>query len=180
MAFGNLRTLRWCGRLSAIKCLLYSFCSSVPDFVVSLPSVLASQLTTLRRTNDSDFQSAHKGLAPSGKITRCRICFLIRNLYFRIFIKAYSVCPAHAGHTHRFGKSGAKVLKSTFVLLLNFCILSETFGFDCPAFAKPFPVTKFLPTSIILVCNIFFCIFVLSERKHVEKQSNKHRYQIVT
>jgi hypothetical protein len=94
-----LRTLRCCGRLSPTKCLLCNFYSSVPDFAVSLPSVLTSQLTTLRRTNGSGFQSAHKGLAPSGKITRCKICFLNPNLYFRIFIQAYSVCPAHAGHT---------------------------------------------------------------------------------
>lgn len=97
------RTLFWtshcCGYSSLLLCLLCNFCSSVQTFAVSLPSVLTSQSTTLRRTNGSGFQSAHKGLAPSGKITRCRICFLIRNLYFRIFIKAYSVCPAHAGHT---------------------------------------------------------------------------------
>ena len=30
---------------------VYRFCSSVPDFVVSLPSVLTSQQTTLRLTN---------------------------------------------------------------------------------------------------------------------------------
>ena len=99
--FGNLRTLQCCACLSSYNSLLCRFCSSVPDFVVSLPSVLASQLTTLRRTNDSGFQSAHKGLTPSGKITHCKICFLNRNLYFRIFIRPYSVGPAHAGHTHR-------------------------------------------------------------------------------
>ena len=49
-----LWTLQWCACLSPLNSLIYRFCSSVPDFVVSLPSVLVSRQTTLRLTNTSE------------------------------------------------------------------------------------------------------------------------------
>ena len=78
---------------------VYRFCSSVPEFAVSLPSVLASQQTTLRLANWLH-QLANEGIALSG---------INRHL---------SIPCAHAGRTQRFGKSGDSVLCIT-VLWVN-------------------------------------------------------------
>jgi len=60
---------------------VYRFCSSVPEFAVSLPSVHASRHATLRLTNRLH-QLACKGLTPSG-------------------INRYLSIPLpHAGRTH--------------------------------------------------------------------------------
>ena len=61
---------------------VYRFCSSVPEFVVSFPSVLASQQTTLRLTNKLH-QLACKRFALSG------------------IFKVYSITFAHAGRTQK-------------------------------------------------------------------------------
>jgi len=50
---GILWTLQCCACLSSFYSLICRFCSSVPDFAVSLPSVHTSRYTTLRLTNTS-------------------------------------------------------------------------------------------------------------------------------
>lgn len=99
-AFDILWTLRCCGRLSALDCLLWRFCSSVPDFAVSLPSVLTSRVTTLRLANVSGRYSARKGLTPSGKIFTLIVAFLNSNLHFWIFSLSFTKCENCSCRAH--------------------------------------------------------------------------------
>ncbi len=68
---------------------VYGFCSSVPDFVVPLPSVPTSRSATLRLLMVQGVTPAHKGLAPSRIIPYLR--------YGK---------DAHAGHTQNIKKIG--------------------------------------------------------------------------
>ena len=89
-----------------------NFCSSVPAFVVPLPSLLPSPATSLRLTNrlvlpgfnlSVQFsQLACKGLPPSGYMSEhTRLLYLNKFVFFE-FIRSFRVCAlqAHAGHTH--------------------------------------------------------------------------------
>jgi hypothetical protein len=53
----------------------------------------------LQLANDSDFQSARKGLAPSGKITPRKLVFVVEICIFELFEKL-SGCVLHMQGTH--------------------------------------------------------------------------------
>jgi hypothetical protein len=79
----------------------------------------------LQLANDSDFQSARKGLAPSGKITPRKLVFVVEICIFELFEKL-SGCVLHMQGTHKaLPKAGLKEFYSTFLLYLNFGIFIE-------------------------------------------------------
>jgi hypothetical protein len=53
-------------------------------------------------------------------------------LYFSIFNQAYSVCPAHAGRTKRFGNMAGFGLNLKLVLYLQSQYLTESLAFLNP------------------------------------------------
>ena len=89
-----------------------NFCSSVPAFVVPLPSLLPSPATSLRLTNrlvlpgfnlSVQFsQQACKGFSPSGYMSTHTSLLLTNKFVFFEFIHSFRVgaLQAHAGHTH--------------------------------------------------------------------------------
>ena len=93
-----LWTLQRCACLSTSISLVCGSCSSVPEFVVSLPSVLGSLHTTLRLTNRL-YQMP------------------VRDLHSLEYL-ASSIPGAHAGHTQHLQEIGGSVLRMT-VLWFN-------------------------------------------------------------
>ncbi len=66
LVFDHLWISVCCATSSGFLSLLYSFCSSVPSFAVSLTSVLASQQTTLRLATLPRYYQSVERLALSG------------------------------------------------------------------------------------------------------------------
>ena len=82
-------------------CLIYRFCSSVPDFAVSLPSVHTSRYTTLRLANASGTTPRVRDFHPLEKLHLLKALFNQKYLYFCNFSLALQqVRTAHAGRTH--------------------------------------------------------------------------------
>ena len=94
-----LRALQRCACLPSLVCLICISCSSVQKFVVSLPSVQTSRLTTLRLTNRLH-QLAYKGLTPSGILSATHSVynlFVIPSTFiciFGIYSKLAAVCAS--------------------------------------------------------------------------------------
>jgi len=97
--FCILRASQSCGCSPKQICLLCRFCSSVPNFAVSLPSVHASRQTTLRLAYVSE-----NYLRTQGTFTLWKNTLVVRlneiYLYFWTFSTAYNKCALlNAGHT---------------------------------------------------------------------------------
>lgn len=77
-----LQASQWCGCLPSLICLIYTSCSSVQTFAVSLPSVLGSPQTTLWLTNRLIIirQLADKGLLSCEIILAKQNCFAFHRM----------------------------------------------------------------------------------------------------
>ena len=81
-------------------CLIYRFCSSVPDFAVSLPSLLSSPTTSLRLANASGTTPCIRDLHPLEKYTCLEHCLtkIICNFEILLLLAAGALCSCRA-HT---------------------------------------------------------------------------------
>ena len=112
-------TLQWCACLSKSHSLICRFCSSVPDFVVSLPSVHWSPNTTLRLTNASDTTPRIRDLHPLEKNAHSLFCsFESWKLIciFRLFLELTTSvrscsCRAHTTGIKHAGFSGCATFR---------------------------------------------------------------------
>lgn len=105
-------------------CLIYRFCSSVPDFAVSLPSLLSSPTTSLRLANASGTTPCIRDLHPLEKYT----CFkhsltkIICNFEILLLLTAGALCSCRA-HTmyikNRRNSSKFKAFGSYYTLCLT-------------------------------------------------------------
>ena len=86
-------------------CLIYRFCSSVPDFAVSLPSLLLS--TSLRLANASGTTPCMRDLHPLEKYTSLEQCLtkIICNFEILLSLSAGARCSCR---THTFCISNDK------------------------------------------------------------------------
>ena len=81
-------------------CLIYPSCTSVPDFAVSLPSVLLSPTTTLRRANASDITPRTRDFHPLEKYTRYNNGLAKNSCIFAIFQLLCSGCACSCRAHH--------------------------------------------------------------------------------
>ena len=97
--FGVPWTLQWCACLSSFVSLICRSCSSVPDFVVSLPSVLVSRQTTLRLTNVSGRYSRTQGTCTLWKKKKhpadCKRKICIFDFFLKLSVGVRCSCRAH-------------------------------------------------------------------------------------
>ena len=78
------------------------FCSSVPDFAVSLPSLLSSPTTSLRLANASGTTPCIRDLHPLEKDTCLEHCLtkIICNFEILLLLAAGALCSCRAHTSH--------------------------------------------------------------------------------
>ena len=94
-------------------CLIYRSCSSVPDFAVSLPSLLSSPTTSLRLANASGTTPCIRDLHPLEKYTCLEHCLtkIICNFEILLLLAAGALCSCRA-HTSPIRKQGFGLRKT--------------------------------------------------------------------
>ena len=102
-------------------CLIYRSCSSVPDFAVSLPSLLSSPTTSLRLANASGTTPRIRDFHPLEKKNHPRTIGIFNKICkFDIFtdLRWWVHCSCRA-HTHNIANKGFSGMRK-FVARFNF------------------------------------------------------------